>query len=986
MMSFFQRLMGRKSASPTSVVYISEAGDPKRSPSDYKAFSEDGYRKNVVAYACINVLANALSNAPLLLRRRLANGDMEDVTKHPVLDLLKKPNPMKSWVEVQIEYWSFWLMTGNSYLCVVGPNPNSSPAELWVLRPDKMRVTPGKNGVPLSYVYRPASIEFTFPVDTNGKSAILHRKRFNPDSEWYGLSPLEAAAMAVDTLNTAATWNMKLLQNTAKPSLAITVKGSLTSDQYDKLKKDISANYEGAWKAGKPIILGESIDVKPISWSPAEMDFLNSKKTSMNDVAMVFGVPGQMVGVEGSQTYANWEQARLAMYEDVVLPLRRADAERLTQWLLPSFGKDAASLEFCVDEECLDALEPRRAERWKRAGEATWLTVNEKRELTGYDAVTDESENPADQIFIQSSLVPLGDEADEPEPPDDDVEDISGEPEDDEMDPDDMPDDMPDDEGDEKARSATRLWRNAERRKRAQERVIAKVMRKSFDDERDRITSRVVGVSSLITVDYIIEQETAKSIEPLTRELVAAYKAIGFEFGREVIQGAKDAGQFLEEKSPLGRFEFSIEKLAEYVAKERSKTITTTTKRRLLKALRRAAEERTPDGHAVKVSFVEVTRKQYRQWSETRAKTISRTDAHIIAEEAKRKAMDALGIPTLKKRWIAVRDNRVRDSHDAMHDTVLPQNEKFKVKSRNGVDMMDGPGDKDASPENVINCFLPDTSVVGDFLVAIRSKYIGRCVEIRTESGQVLRVTPNHPVLTVDGFTPADQLSKDSNLIRHRIVVDGQPERLLSANEKNEPTTVEQVFESIRVFGHSLRCQLGTQDLHGESKSIVGEIDVVFTDRKLLNKFKSSLGERFNEGPLVSSDSGSALMAGLRPLLKAGVGITHSSTSDPRRLALPENEPSVCFDTFPLQKLGIGSTSDLNAIFDEASAKNPSIESGFVRYLLERGPGLILLDKIVEIRDLDFSGHVYDLQSTSGLVVSNNLLTSNCRCVLIAEF
>jgi HK97 family phage portal protein len=717
-MNIFQKIVKSKdvkSAAPTQILYLNESGDPVRSPSDFKAFSEEGYRKNVVVYRCINLLSESLASIPLILRRKKADGSVEDIKQHPILDLMRKPNPAYSGTELQISAWSFFLMTGNSYLVAIGPSEKRPPQELWALRPQFITVVPGDGGLPKGYKYKPTNKEYFYPVDALGRSAIFHQKKFNPSTEWLGLSPLESAAISVDTLNTAGLWNHRLLQNSAKPSLVITVSTPLTPEQYKKLKDDINLNYEGPWKAGKPMLMGSGVDVKPVSWSPLEMDYLNSKKVSMNDIAMVFGVPGQMVGVEGSQTYANWEQARLAMYEDTVLPMKKKSAEATGNWLFPAYGADGASLEFVVDEECVDALEPRRAERWARAEKSNWLTINEKRELTGYDTFEKQSEEPADDIYIPSGLAPLSEEPQEVEPPkpSEDVEDITGLSDEPGHEPEEVENDQSD-EGDDteksksnyetKAQRHRRIWQQNERRLRKLESQLESSIKKHFKGESKRISTRLDSVTNLNSSAYIIDQELGASKKDLDNILTEHFMKIASTFGSDVINQMKEQRPQIETKAPIDKFSFSIRKFVERLVSKRSDFITATTRKRLLKRLRETELDRDQDGHVVKVNFGKVVSDTYNQWLTARAQTISRTDSHTMAQESTLRAVHSLDMPDVVKTWVTTNDHRLRDSHRDIKKKTIDQKDKFLVSSNNGVDMMDYPGDPDGSPENVINC------------------------------------------------------------------------------------------------------------------------------------------------------------------------------------------------------------------------------------------------------------------------------------------
>src|SRR6185369_7877281 len=134
------------------------------------------------------------------------------------------------------------LIAGNAYLHAIGPR-DGAPLELHVLRPDRVAVIPGSGGVPKAYRYTIDTKSVDVPVDAiSGQSRILHVKNFHPLDDWYGLSPMEAAAYSIDQHNQCGAWNQALLQNGARPSGALMVKagegqpGNLSEMQYTRLR------------------------------------------------------------------------------------------------------------------------------------------------------------------------------------------------------------------------------------------------------------------------------------------------------------------------------------------------------------------------------------------------------------------------------------------------------------------------------------------------------------------------------------------------------------------------------------------------------------------------------------------------------------------------------------------------------------------------------------------------------------------------------
>ena len=169
-----------------------------------------------------------------------------------------------------------------------------------------------------------------------------------------------------------------LLQNGARPSGAIIFKPqddagfavNLTESQRQQLLTDMNNRFAGSKNAGRPMLLEGDFDWKEMGLSPKDMDFANLKHMSATDIALCFGVPSQLVGVPDSQTYSNVAEARLALYEETIIPHLRKVASDLNEWLVPMFD-ERLTLEFDIDSI------PALSERVKRTYENVTSAVRE---------------------------------------------------------------------------------------------------------------------------------------------------------------------------------------------------------------------------------------------------------------------------------------------------------------------------------------------------------------------------------------------------------------------------------------------------------------------------------------------------------------------------------------------------------------------------------------------------------------------------------
>lgn len=354
---------------------------------NYYQFALEAYVKNVVAHRAISMVAVAASSIRMKLYAPSEKGSYKELLLHPVLRLLKQPNPAQAGYDFFQSLYQYRMISGNAFVQAVGAQ-ESAPKELHLLRPDRMAVIAGKTSMPAGYRYTVNHQSVDFPVDTlTGRSRILHIKAFHPLNDWYGLSPVESAAYSIDQHNQSGAWNQALLQNGARPSGALVVKadtnhgGVLSEDQYNRVKRQIDEQFTGAANAGRPLLLEGGLDWKEMSLTPKDMDFVEAKNSAARDIALAFGVPPQLLGIPGDNTYSNLQEARLALWEQTVVPLVKAAADALNHWLLPMFGE---ALELVPDTDSVTVLALRNQAIWERVGHAAFLTDDEKRAAVGY--------------------------------------------------------------------------------------------------------------------------------------------------------------------------------------------------------------------------------------------------------------------------------------------------------------------------------------------------------------------------------------------------------------------------------------------------------------------------------------------------------------------------------------------------------------------------------------------------------------------------
>jgi HK97 family phage portal protein len=368
----------RKAGPLGGLVAFHAQGEPRWTRRDYGALAREGFMRNPIVHRSVRLIAEAAASVPWLLYEGVTELD-----EHPLLALLARPNQRQAGGTFLEALYGHLLLSGNAYVELIG----AGARELHLLRPDRVSVVTDGGGWPTALDYREGSSRrrIALGVDEGGGAAQL--TLFHPLDDHYGLAPLEAALMALDTHNAAGRWNKALLDNSARPSGALVYApkdgGNLTEDQFDRLKAELEDGYSGAQRAGRPLLLEGGLDWKAMSLTPKDMDFIEAKNSASRDIALAFGVPPMLLGIPGDNTYANYREANRAFYRLTVLPLVGRTAKDLSNWLSPLFGDDPR---LGYDTDQVEGLAADRDALWARIGAADFLSDAEKREAVGYGA------------------------------------------------------------------------------------------------------------------------------------------------------------------------------------------------------------------------------------------------------------------------------------------------------------------------------------------------------------------------------------------------------------------------------------------------------------------------------------------------------------------------------------------------------------------------------------------------------------------------
>jgi len=356
----------------------------------------EGYKSVAWVYAAIKQRANAVASVPLVVER-YQGGEWVQDDRHPLQRLIDNPNPDLDRNEMMRLLVTHLDLAGNGYQLKTRSGTNGVPLEIYPLMPQYMRVMPGRERLIAAYEY-----------NHNGRTVyngadVLHCAYTNPDSLYYGMSPLEAAGKAVDIDNAASSWQKISMQNRGVPDGIFTFDTDMSLEQWEETRAIVREQYSGLQSSRAPWVLSKA-KYQQMSMTPAEMDFMQTREFSMAQICAVYGVPREMITGLGDANRASGENIRRTFWIDTIVPLLSEIETTLNLSLAREFGA-ADQIRIRFDTSSVPALQENYTEKVNNAA-ALWgmgvpfNEINKRLEL-GFDEI--EGGNSG---YLPSGVVP----------------------------------------------------------------------------------------------------------------------------------------------------------------------------------------------------------------------------------------------------------------------------------------------------------------------------------------------------------------------------------------------------------------------------------------------------------------------------------------------------------------------------------------------------------------------------------------------------
>lgn len=368
-----------------------------------KNVNERSAMQMTAVYSCVRILAEAIAGLPLHLYRYKEDGGKERAIDNNLYHLLHdEPNKEMSSFIFRETLMTHLLLWGNAYAQIIR-NGKGEVVALYPLMPNKMQVDRDENGE-LYYIYTRSSDEaktmegatvYLTPRD------VLHIPGLGFDG-LVGYSPIAMAKNAIGLAIATEEYGAKFFANGAAPSGVLEHPGTIKDPS--RLRENWNSTFGGSANSGKVAVLEEGMKYTPISISPEQAQFLETRKFQIDEIARIFRVPPHMVGDLEKSSFSNIEQQSLEFVKYTLDPWVIRWEQSLSRSLLNEDEKRKYFFKFNLEGLLRGDYESRMS-GYATARQNGWMSANDIRELENLDKIP--AEDGGDLYLINGNMLPL---------------------------------------------------------------------------------------------------------------------------------------------------------------------------------------------------------------------------------------------------------------------------------------------------------------------------------------------------------------------------------------------------------------------------------------------------------------------------------------------------------------------------------------------------------------------------------------------------
>jgi HK97 family phage portal protein len=617
-------------------------------------------------YVCVRKIAQTCASVPIKFYKDISDTGTQEQTEGEVVELFQKVNPYIAFANLMESTMTYLLLHGDAYWSI----ETNGTKEIYSLRPDRMRIIPDAKEYVGGYIYTVNNVKIPYEPEE-----IIHFKLFNPQDDYYGLSAISAAKSILTLDFYALDSNKNLFKNAARPGGVVEVPESLDPITFKRLKQEWELGYKGSDKWHKLLLLEGGGKWRETTIPPKDMEFINMRKMTREEICSIFGVPPAVVGLFEYASYANADAQYKIFWQDTIIPYLTGISNMLNENFIKRFDDEL----YCqFDLSNVPALRENEREKMEISTglvARNIITVNEARQRYYSLEPVEWGDQPQ-----QIGALPFGLSLNLNQPNSIPIEskktfllnhkDFTPEEEE--------------------------HWKAFDRQLGRQEKTFQKIIKEFLDGQKERVVE-AFKESNIVKMFHVkLNQDEIDQIFDMLKENKILGDITRAEFKRIIEETARRT------QGQIGvDFEFSpltpeIETWLEKKILRMVKSVNETSRKQIANIITEALA--SPEGYStgeitnqIADSLDQVS--DYRSERIARTETIGTHNKAIIETYIQSDVVEG-------KQWIATLDDRVRDSHKEAHGQIVGLREPFRV----GDDLLMFPGDVGGDASNTVNC------------------------------------------------------------------------------------------------------------------------------------------------------------------------------------------------------------------------------------------------------------------------------------------
>lgn len=321
----------------------------------------------------VELLASTTAALPLKVYRSKPDGGREEVSLHPLAQVLRRPNPSMGGGELREWLIRSLLLHGDAIAEAVWDGRGALQA-LWPIAPGACQVRRLPTG------------RLIYDVTGSGggvrrllQDEVLHIRHSSVDGIT-GRSPLRVAAESVGLALAERDYATSFYAHSARPDVALVSKMPITADQTRAVRDAWERLHAGAQRAFRPAVIPHDMEIKTLSLSNQDAQFVESRRLTVEDVARIFNISPPLLHDLSHGTYANVAELTRSFYKLTLLPWLRRLEEAIREQLVSDAMRESLIVEHTV-EGLLRGNTPERYQAYALARQWGWLSANDIRAL-----------------------------------------------------------------------------------------------------------------------------------------------------------------------------------------------------------------------------------------------------------------------------------------------------------------------------------------------------------------------------------------------------------------------------------------------------------------------------------------------------------------------------------------------------------------------------------------------------------------------------